>query len=165
MHKILISGCLIGQLVRFDGNHKLQDSAILKRWQDEGRLVPVCPEVLGGLGVPRPAAEIQNSDGKAVLQGQGRVQSKTGEDITAAFQTGAKAALEKAVEAGARLAILKENSPSCGVRNVYDGTFSGVKLPGQGVTSALLSEAGLAVFSEHEVEQAHDWLTQLEAAP
>lgn len=161
MHKVLISACLLGQKVRFDGNHKLQDHQVLQQWHEEGRLVPVCPEVLGGLGIPRPAAEIDHATGTAVLQGRAKVHSKDGQDMTAHFEQGAKTSLEKAVEAGVRIAILKENSPSCGVRNVYDGTFSGVKLPGQGVATALLVQAGIQVFSEHELDQAAEWLAKL----
>lgn len=164
MFKILISGCLIGQKVRFDGNHKLQDHAILQTWHQQGRFVPVCPELLGGLGVPRPAAEIQQAHGAAVLAGEARVASKPGDDITEAFIQGARATLAQAQQAGVRMAIMKENSPSCGVRNVYDGTFAGVKLEGQGVAAALLQQAGIEVFSEHEIDKAHAWLTEMEAA-
>lgn len=128
----------------------------LARWQREGRLVPVCPEVAGGLPVPRPAAELVDGDGHAVLDHQGRVVTCDGEDVTAAFIAGAVHALEIAQQQAVKLAILKENSPSCGSRAIYDGTFSGTRKAGQGVTAALLTRHGIRVVSEADLRAAGD---------
>jgi uncharacterized protein YbbK (DUF523 family) len=140
--KILISACLLGAPVRFDGGHKRIESDLLDRWRAEGRLVPICPEEAGGLGTPRPAAE-RNGD---------RVVTRDGADVTDAFMIGAEAALALANRHGCRFALLKENSPSCGSSLVHDGTFSARKIAGQGVTAALLRRNDIAVFSEHDIE-------------
>jgi len=166
VEKILVSACLLGTPVRYDGRAKRVDDRLLARWRAEGRLVPFCPEVSGGLAVPRPPAEIVGSgpsrDGASVLDGTAKVVTGSGTDVTEAFVRGAHLALEAAQRAGARLAVLKEGSPSCASRRVYDGTFSGRSTPGQGVTTALLERAGIRVFNEDELESAAVYLTQLE---
>jgi len=149
---VLVSACLLGEKVRYDGRDARAENPILARWLAQGRVVAFCPELAGGLGVPRPAAEIQ---GLAVLD-------RAGNDLTPAFRRGAQAALDAARRAGARVAVLKDGSPSCGSRSVYDGSFSGTRRAGEGLTTALLREAGLAVFSECEIEQADAWLMDLE---
>lgn len=165
MERVLVSACLLGQAVRYDGAAKPAGSAVLARWQAEGRIVPVCPEVAGGLPVPRPAAEIaQGAGGDAVLAGMAPVLCRDGSDVSAAFIGGAQAALALARRHGLRVAVLKEGSPSCGSARIYDGSFSGRSQPGQGVTSALLVAAGLRVFSETQFEAADAWLRELEAA-
>lgn len=121
---------------------------LFERWRAEGRLVPFCPEVAGGLPVPRPPAEIVGGDGADVLDGAARVVADTGEDVTEAFVAGARLALETARRAGARVALLKESSPSCGSRMIYDGTFTGTWVAGDGVTAALLEREGIRVFGE-----------------
>src|SRR4051794_8172850 len=138
MESILVSACLLGRPVRYDGTGKRSDHRVFERWRAEGRLVPVCPEVHGGLPVPRPPAEIRSGLGGDVLDGRARVVTRGGEDVTAYFLEGARQALEQARANGVRMAILKESSPSCGVGRVYDGTFSGAAVPGEGVTTALL---------------------------
>ena len=131
MERILVSACLMGRRVRYDGGAKTSSDERLAAWLREGRLVPFCPEVEGGLAVPRPAAEIEGgAGGAAVLSGAARVLATDGSDVTAAFVTGARAALEAARACGARLAVLKEGSPSCGALTIYDGTFSGAAHPG-----------------------------------
>ena len=154
MEKILISACLLGHKVRFDGQGKKSNHALLDKWQAEGRLVPTCPEMAGGLPVPRPAAEIDSGDGDSVLAGNARVMTEEGADVTSAFVAGAQAALSLAREHNIRVAILKENSPSCASHTIYDGHFSGEKHSGQGVTAALLRSRGITVFSENELEEA-----------
>lgn len=141
MDKILVSACLLGARVRHDGGHKRLEDAIVDQWNREGRLVPVCPEELGGLGTPRPASERRN----------GRVFANTGEDVTAAFETGAAAALQRAKSNGCRFALLKEASPSCGSSMLHDGNFVGTRISGQGVTTELLRAHGIIVFSEFEI--------------
>lgn len=149
---ILVSACLLGHPVRYDGSAKPCASPILARWIAEGRVMAVCPEHAGGLGVPRPPGEIQ-SDGRVCTQG--------GEDLTEAYRCGAEAVLTQARDVGAVMAVLKEGSPSCGSRFIYDGTFRGRRIRGQGLTAALLRAHGLAVFSEGDLESAQAWLDGL----
>ncbi|MFI9589722.1 DUF523 domain-containing protein [Nonomuraea sp. NPDC052265] len=164
MQRILVSACLMGRRVRYDGGAKTSADALLARWREEGRLVVVCPEVTGGLPVPRPAAEIEGgAGGAAVLSGAARVLASDGSDVTAEFVAGARAALEAARSAGIRLAVLKEGSPSCGALSVYDGTFGGRRVPGQGVTTALLEAHGVRVFTEDQLPEAAGYLRDLEA--
>jgi uncharacterized protein YbbK (DUF523 family) len=161
--KILVSACLIGERVRYDAGDVACAHPALQRWAAEGRLVPVCPEVAGGLPVPRPPAEIRGpGGGLAVLAGDASIHTVQGIDVTAAFLAGAQAALAAARRHGIRLAILKENSPSCGTRRVHDGSFSGTRVPGMGVTAALLREAGIEVFPETELDAAEARLAELE---
>ncbi|SEG94633.1 Uncharacterized conserved protein YbbK, DUF523 family [Thermomonospora echinospora] len=165
MEKILVSGCLMGQRVRYDGRDKLRDDELLNRWRAEGRLVSCCPEVGGGLPVPRRPAEITGAGGgPAVLDGTARVLTDTGEDVTDAFLLGAHRALETARQANARLAVLKESSPSCGSTRIYDGAFTGHLSPGTGVTTALLERHGIRVFSETALSEAAAYLHRLETA-
>jgi len=154
MKKVLISACLLGEKVRYDGGDKRCEDAILTRWHAEGRLVPICPELTGGLGVPRPPAEIPGGQGTEVLDGRARVMAKTGEDVTDAFIRGAEAALALAKREGAVCAVLMARSPSCGSRVTYDGSFSGHTVAGQGVTAALLIRNGIAVFPPDRVSDA-----------
>ncbi|MFI7467942.1 DUF523 domain-containing protein [Nonomuraea sp. NPDC049646] len=164
MQRILVSACLMGRRVRYDGGAKTSADALLANWRAEGRLVVFCPEVAGGLPVPRPAAEIEGgAGGAAVLSGAARVLASDGSDVTAEFVAGARAALEAARSAGVRLAVLKEGSPSCGALAIHDGTFAGRRVPGQGVTTALLEAHGVRVFTEDQLPEAADHLRALEA--
>lgn len=166
MQSILVSACLLGEAVRYNGGDNRCDHALLKRWLDEGRVVPVCPEVAGGLATPRPPAEIMRSGGGgAVLDGEARVVAVDGRDVTEQFLRGAERALALARAMGIRVAVLKEGSPSCGTGAVYDGSFSGTKVAGVGVTTARLTQAGVCVFSEHQLAEAARMLEQLERAP
>ncbi|CAD5106366.1 DUF523 domain-containing protein [Zestomonas carbonaria] len=162
MHKILVSRCLLGERVRYDGgaNGPLER---LVRWQAEGRVVPICPEVAGGLPTPRPPAEILGAQGGAVLEGRLPVLTDAGEDVTEAFLAGAGIALRLAEQHGVRIAVLKARSPSCGNVEGYDGSFSGHRVPGEGVTAALLSRAGVRVFNETQLAEAERALAELEA--
>ncbi|MEV4223872.1 MULTISPECIES: DUF523 domain-containing protein [unclassified Nonomuraea] len=163
MESILVSACLMGRRVRYDGGAKTSSDERLAAWWREGRLVPFCPEVEGGLAIPRPAAEIEGgAGGAAVLAGTARVLAADGSDVTAEFVAGARAALAAARDAGARLAVLKEGSPSCGALAIYDGTFAGRRVAGQGVTTALLEEHGIRVFTEEQVAEAAAYLRTLE---
>ncbi|QOY88969.1 DUF523 domain-containing protein [Paludibaculum fermentans] len=167
MIRVLISACLLGEPVRFDGGDKRVEDEILARWQAEGRLVPICPELAGGLGVPRPPAEIQGEGGGlAVLQGSARVEDPMGRDITALFVEGARRALALAREQGARVAVLTDRSPSCGSTTIHDGRFGSGMRPGQmGVTAALLRSEGLAVFPQHALLEAERAVRELEERP
>jgi len=158
MHKILISACLLGENVRYDGKNSLNNSDILEVWKRQGRLVPLCPEVAGGLAIPRPPAEIEAGNAKAVIKGEGAIRRKGGGDVTDAFMVGAEKSLALCMQYNIRIAILKEGSPSCGVNKVNDGRFSGVKIAGQGVTACLLEQHGIAVFSEYQIVEAENKL-------
>lgn len=162
MQRVLVSACLLGHAVRYNGTDKKAEHAVLGRWVAEGRVVAVCPEVAGGLAVPRPPAEIElGAGGSAVLQGTARVIARTGQDVTAEFVHGAEQALARAIELGIRVAVLKEGSPSCGSSYSYDGTFSGARVPVPGVTTALLRQHGVLVFGEHELDAADEALRAL----
>ncbi len=152
MHRILISACLIGRPVRYDGAGKPLADHRVDGWLAEGRLVPLCPEMLGGLPVPRPPAEIVGGDGGDVLAGRAAVVTATGEDVTAAFLAGAAAALDLARREGCGHALLIDRSPSCGSLAIYDGSFSGRRTPGAGVVAALLVANGIAVFADCQLD-------------
>ena len=140
--KILVSHCLLGEPCRYDGASRL-DRRVLELHKAGHTLIPVCPEVLGGLDTPRAPAE---------LQPDGRVVNADGEDVTAAYQAGAEAALRIAKQSGCTAAVLKARSPSCGCGEVYDGTFTHTLKGGWGVTARLLREAGLAVMDEENMD-------------
>lgn len=153
MQKILVSRCLLGHRVRYDGGASGPFDQ-LEQWIAEGRVVALCPEVAGGLPTPRPAAEIPGGQGVEVLNGSARVLTSEGGDVSAEFLSGARQALALVEQHGIRIAVLKANSPSCGNLLTYDGTFSGVKVSGEGVTAALLRRNGVKVFSELELPEA-----------
>jgi uncharacterized protein YbbK (DUF523 family) len=146
---ILVSACLAGRACRFDGTGAYEDA--VAALVAEGRAVLVCPEVDGGLGTPRPAAEIEGGDGSDVVAGRARVVTGEGVDVTDAYLKGARRALAAARDAGATTAILKARSPSCGSGSIYDGTFSRTLGAGDGVTAALLRAEGIEVLSDEEV--------------
>jgi uncharacterized protein YbbK (DUF523 family) len=145
---VLVSACLAGRACRFDGTAAPDDA--IGRLVAEGRAVLVCPEADGGLGTPRPPAEIVGGSGRDVLEGTARVVTDDGRDVTDAYVKGAHLALAAATRAGARRAILKARSPSCGRGAVYDGTFSRTLVFGEGVTAALLDANGIAVETDED---------------
>jgi uncharacterized protein YbbK (DUF523 family) len=148
---LIVSACLAGEKCRYTGDGF--DCPELRKLVEEGKAVPVCPEVLGGLPVPRDPNEIVGGDGFDVLDGRAWVLTSGGEDKTDVFLRGAGEVLAIARKHGARVAILKERSPSCGSSMIYDGTFSGKKIPGCGCTAALLIREGLRVYSEENYQQ------------
>lgn len=163
MEYVLVSACLLGEKVRHNGADKRSDSDVLLRWIREGRVVSVCPEVAGGLPVPRRPAEIVGgAGGEAVIAGFSTVLDDLGVDVTSHFVRGADRALEIALARGIRLAILKEGSPSCGTSFVYDGTFTGSRQAEMGVTAARLRAAGVRVFSEAGLDDADRFLASIE---
>ncbi|MBP2703121.1 DUF523 domain-containing protein [Microbispora sp. RL4-1S] len=162
MERILVSACLLGSRVRYDGGAKTSDDEVLTAWRAEGRLVSFCPEVEGGLPIPRPPAEIEGgAGGAAVLSGAARIRTPSGDDVTAAYLSGAQQALAVARSFGIRVAILKEGSPSCGSLRIHDGSFRGRTTPGQGVTTALLEANGIRVFAEDRIADAARHLADL----
>ncbi|MDR6225081.1 DUF523 domain-containing protein [Desmospora profundinema] len=142
----IVSGCFAGIACRYDRKHNRVEE--IQRLVREGKAVPVCPEQMGGLSTPRNPAEIVGGDGDDVLDGNARVIDKQGSDVTESFVAGAREALAMAQAVDADEAILKERSPSCGSCMIYDGTFSGTKKAGVGVTTALLRRHGIRVVSE-----------------
>jgi len=144
----LVSACLLGVPTVYDGSTHHQAELLVLAAQ--GRVVPICPEVAGGLPVPRPPAEIVGGDGNDVLDGGARVVTVEREDVTAAYLRGAECALAAARRYGITTAILRQRSPSCGVSRIYDGTHSGRLIPGQGVTAALLRRHGVTLWSEED---------------
>jgi uncharacterized protein YbbK (DUF523 family) len=136
---LLVSACLLGTRCNHEAGHSRR--AAVEALAETSRLVPVCPEVCGGLSTPRPAAERVGT----------RVVNAENEDVTDAYERGARAAVELAVAVGAQRAILKARSPSCGAHEVYDGSFSRKLRSGEGVTAAALRAAGIEVLSEEDL--------------
>lgn len=148
MAKILVSACLAGCDCRYKGDNCKNDA--LLALAAKHTLIPVCPEQLGGLATPRDPSEICGA----------RVVSNAGRDVTREYQKGAETALYIAKLVGADVAVLKANSPSCGKGIIYDGSFTGKKIPGNGVTVQFLSKAGIRVFTEDELPELLTFLEQ-----
>ena len=141
MEMLLISACLMGHPVRYDGRSLPLEPRLLAQLEEHFTLVPFCPEVEGGLSTPRPPAEIRN----------GKVVTCNGDDVTPAFTRGAQLTLEKMREKNIHLALLKEKSPSCGVGQIYNGFFEGKTIKGQGITAERLKKQGIQLYSELEI--------------
>ena len=151
MKKILVSACLYGDHVRYDAaDVPCLDQQFLK-WKEEGRLVTVCPEVFGGLATPRPDSQRVGD----------RVMACTGKDVTKEYELGAREALRLATEEEVAFCIMKEDSPSCGSKFIFDGTFTDTKVEGQGRAVELLREAGFMIFDEDEIDKAAELLESL----
>ena len=155
---ILISACLLGNPVRYDGTDLFIDHPFIKEWLVQGRLIAVCPEVEGGMPVPRAPAEIKNGDGKLVLGGKSRVIDSEGEDVTNSFIKGSLKALKMALDNDCVAAILTEHSPSCGSNRIYDGTFTKTKRDGMGVTASMLEQNHIPVFNQEQLEDLQEYL-------
>ena len=139
--KILVSACLLGIPCRYDGKSKPCEAVIALK--NEHTLIPVCPEELGGLETPRIPSEIKGD----------RVIRQDGKDVTLEYNLGAQKALQIAKVQGASVAILKAKSPSCGNRQIYDGTFGKNLIDGKGITTRLLEKNSIRVISENELEK------------
>jgi uncharacterized protein YbbK (DUF523 family) len=164
VEKILVSACLLGAKVRYHGGDAACDDPVLQEWLNEGRVVAACPEQDGGLPTPRPPAEIAGAgSGHAVIAGLAVVRTPAGADVTPNFRKGADRALDLVKQHDIRIAVLKDGSPSCGSSLVHDGNFSAVRIAGVGVTTALLEAHGVRVFSERDLERAHEYLRELES--
>lgn len=151
LEKVLVSACLVGNKVRYNASCLSMSEVDLNWLQSNVELVVFCPEVSSGLPIPRAPAEIITGKGIDVLNGSARVMGNDGIDVTNQFVAGAQNALELCQEKQIRYAILAEGSPSCGSSKIYDGTFSGIKIDGSGVTAALLESEGIKVFSQHTI--------------
>ena len=139
--KLLISACLLGRNCKYNGGNNYHP--LTERLRERYDLVPVCPECSGGLPIPHDPSERVGD----------RVLSKSGADVTAAFQKGAERTVEAARKSGARKAVLKERSPSCGFGAIYDGTFTGTVVPGDGVAAQALAAEGVAIWGESRIEE------------
>jgi len=148
---LLASACLLGLCTRYDGG--ANPHPVIQALAAQGCVVPICPEVAGGLPVPRSSAEIQGGCGDDVLDDRAHVVTADGQNVTGQYLAGARVALEAARRFGIRQAVLKAGSPSCGVGRIYDGTFSGCLRSGDGVTAALLKRDGMVVYSEKQVRR------------
>ena len=146
---ILVSACLLGHKVKFNGNANTHE--LLLKYNARGRFIAICPECFAMLPVPRPAIEIHNGTGKKILAGKAQAFDQNGMDTTKYLITGADKALKIAQAYQAKVAILKEGSPSCGVKKIHCGNFDGKKMKGQGVTAALLMKNGITVYSEKDM--------------
>ena len=139
--KVLVSACLLGENCKYSGGNNR--NAKLLEWLQGHEVIPVCPEVLGGLPIPRTPAEIVD----------GVVTTRDGRSVDREYRLGAAIALERAKREGAELAVLQPRSPSCGVREVYDGTFTGRKIGGQGIFARLLLENGIRVLEPEDLSR------------
>ena len=137
---MVVSACLAGVACRYDGT--AFSCPTLAAMVESGQAIAVCPEVLGGLPIPRPPAEIQG----------GRIVTATGQDVTEAYRTGGLKAVDIALQNHCELAILKSRSPSCGVGRIYDGSFSGRIVAGDGIFADYLRQAGIPVYTENDCE-------------
>ena len=141
MERILISACLVGDNVKYDGGNN--KNPLIEKLLEKYELVPFCPEVEGGLPIPRHPSEQRGE----------QVVNDLNEDVSDEFYRGADLALNICLYLKITKAILKERSPSCGVHSIYDGTFSHKVIPGMGVTAALLKRKGITVYSEDEIPE------------
>ncbi len=141
---ILVSACLAGIKCSWDGRDRLNEE--IKALVDEGKAIAICPEVLGGFSVPRERTEILNASGEDVLNGRAKVITESGKVVSEGFIKGAKAVLKIAKENNVKEAIFKSKSPSCGCGRIYDGSFSGRLIKGNGVTTALLLKNSVNVI-------------------
>lgn len=145
----VVSGCLAGIACRYDGGSNPCPQVV--HLVAAGLAVPICPESLSGLSIPRPPCEQRMADPG---NGDVRVFSRHGDDLTAAFLRGAERAFQVALSSGCRQAILKAHSPSCGVGHVYDGSFSRCLRPGDGLWTRLLRKAGFTLWTEEDLPSA-----------
>ncbi|MCK8464535.1 DUF523 domain-containing protein [Aliiroseovarius sp. S1339] len=153
MSRLLVSACLMGQMVRYDGRAKTFVHACLTRWDADGRVVPFCPELSGGLAIPRRSAEIEPGyNGDDVLAGRAKVVDCDGADVTAAFVAGARLAVDLARNRDCSYALLTEASPSCGSSLLYSGHHDCTRRAGFGVTTAALRAAGVTVFAPDQID-------------
>ncbi len=143
---IVVSACLLGTNCKYTGENNYWEKAV--HLLSHHRLLPLCPEQLGGLTTPRDPAEIREGDGSLVLERKAQVLTKEGKDVTEAFIKGAEESLKLAKAFGADMALFKARSPSCGCGRIYDGSFKSSTQPGDGVTTSLFKKNGIKVFTE-----------------
>jgi uncharacterized protein YbbK (DUF523 family) len=144
--KLLVSSCLLGELVKYNGSHNGFEQEVIDRLEEKYEIYSFCPEVEGGLPTPRTPCEI-------ISQKPIKVINKEGSDKTKEFILGANKTLELCQKENIKLALLKENSPSCSNTHVNDGTFSRSRIEGLGVAAKLLIENGIQVFNEKQIKK------------
>lgn len=144
----IVSACLAGVNCRYNGSNTGHEE--IKRLVEEGKAIPLCPEVMAGLPTPRKCSEM------VTIDGEGRVLTEDGEDITVAFQEGARKTWEIARLLDVTKAILQTRSPSCGYGRIYDGTFTGQLVKGKGITASLLEEKGIRIYTEDNFQE-EEW--------
>ena len=137
--KILVSACLLGINCKYDGNNNKNDK-VLEYLKDK-EVIPICPEIYGGLQTPRTPSEIVGD----------KVMTKEKTDVTKEYLKGAEETLKIAKLFNAKKALLKAKSPSCGNNEIYDGSFTGIKIKGMGITARLLKENGIEILNENEI--------------
>jgi len=144
--KLLVSSCLLGELVKYNGGHNLIDENLLKHLEEKYELFPFCPEVAGGMETPRVPCEIISTNPIQIV-------NKNYEDKTQFFLSGANKALNLCKKENIKKALLKANSPSCSSETIYDGTFSGMTIFGFGVTANLLKKYGITLYDENRIDE------------
>lgn len=145
---MIISACLCGVNCKYNGGSNTH--SFYRELLRKGELIPLCPEQLGGLSTPRTACEISAGSGLDVIEGRARVYTRDGCDVTDRFIKGANEVLQIAIDSGADAAIFMSRSPSCGCGQVYDGSFSGMLVSGDGVTTAMLKKNGVKVWNDQD---------------
>ncbi len=140
MENLLISSCLVGNNTKYNGKNNYLP--LIEKLKDKYNLIVICPEVMGGLSIPRDPSEIKGD----------KVISNKGNDVTKEYNLGAKIALDLAKKYNCKKALLMEKSPSCGVKKIYDGTFSKNLIDGMGITTKLLYENKIEVYSKDEID-------------
>ena len=141
MEKLIVSACLLGENCKYDGGNNYQ--AKIEKLKEKYDIIPICPEVFGGLSTPRDPSEISGD----------RVISNKGKDVTNNFKEGASKSLILAITNYAEKALLKESSPSCGLNLIHDGTFSGKKIKGMGITARLFLDNGIKIYTENDIDE------------
>lgn len=144
----LISACLCGVNCKYSGGNNLNKDCM--KLLENNEAILICPEQLGGLATPREPSEIRGNTYEIIQDKKGEIVTRSGKDVTNNFIKGAKEVLKIAKESGIKAAILKDGSPSCGSRYIYDGTFSGNKIKGEGITCKMLREEGIDIISDKE---------------
>ncbi|GIG25928.1 DUF523 domain-containing protein [Cellulomonas denverensis] len=154
MRTVFASGCLGLARLRWDGGSVPVDHPVWSRWQAEGRLFQFCPEVAAGLPIPREPAEISGGTAADVLDGRARVLGRDGSDLTADFLRAAELGLDQIRRHRPALAVLVDRSPSCGSTTVYDGSFTGTRIAGRGLSAELLYREGVPLFTPESLDAA-----------
>ncbi len=163
MEKILVSACLAGARVRYDGSDNYCDNSTFFKLLSKGRIITICPEVASGCSIPRPPVEIVGTNsGAGVFNGTSRAMTKDGTDVSDMFISGAEIAFDLVLKNNIKIAILKSKSPSCGSSGIYDGSFSRTVIDGYGVTTYFLKQKGIEVYSEKEIPMVAERIKMLE---
>ena len=154
--KVLISACLLGKNCRYNGGH----SQLNELNKLDVEWIPVCPEESGGLGTPRPSAEMQEN-AETILNGKGKIITNKGKNVTAEFIQGAEKSLQLGLEAEVKIAILKSKSPSCGIGKIYDGSFTKILKTGDGIFAHLCHENNIECIPSDNINQIKKTLAKL----